>query len=242
MMNHYPESLIPRKQTFIRDKRKFRNALIGITVLMILMIRFPHGYSWLEMVYQVLGIKTVFDIGNGQIMLTGLPILIGIIVFLRMLYQSLDRSRGLVTFLAFLVIMNLPAQLVTAYQANFASGINALSFEKQIASCQYKYSEADSAWLGECSMSVKNYSNKPVDMQITLVMQTRDSQRSDLEKVTLDQQQVMPGDQWLHIPVNIPVQSNQKPERISDMLEISYSYSEAIVTDGTRERRLLETY
>lgn len=59
----YPQ--IKQEQPVMRDKRQFRNALIRISFMIILMFRFPHGYTWMEWAISIIGIKTVFDIGEG---------------------------------------------------------------------------------------------------------------------------------------------------------------------------------
>jgi len=240
-MNHQP-LYHPNKQKLpiIRDKRQFRNALIGVACIIILMIRFPHGYTWLEWGLSISGIKTVFDIGNGQLILTGLPILVGMFIFLRMLYRSLNRMRIILIILAVYAFVNLPAFLVSTYQSNYASGMYALSFnDKKIAICEYDYSESDSAWSGVCRVAVNNYSNKDVNIQLTLYIDSLFREETSLNEVALDQVKVMPGQQTLGIPVTIPVLTTEERNSIPRNAYTQIDYAEAVVTDGVKERQFM---
>lgn len=229
------EPLYPQhrqEQPVIRDKRQFRNALIGVAFIIILIIRFPNGYTWMEWALSIIGIKTVFDIGNGQLILTGLPILVGMLICLRMLYRSLNRRRFITIVLVIYAFTNLPAYLVSSYQSLFASGIYALSFDKTIASCEYEYSEPDSAWEGTCRVKVENHRNKDVNIQLTLYMESSIPDRQSLGEVTLEQVKVFPGQQTLRIPVMIPILTEEEQKSISHHAQVNINYYEAIVTDG----------
>ncbi|WP_028547175.1 hypothetical protein [Paenibacillus taiwanensis] len=157
----------PSSPHFIRDKKLLQRALIGLLLLSLLTIRYPHHYSWFEVGLRWLGIPTVFSFGNGTLVLTGLPLLIGLVILIRMLVRSLNRQRFLIGFAAFLTVTTLPNQAVEAYQRYLGTGIYAIHANMStLASCRLE--QIQSRWVGDCTVTVRNYSQQAVTAHILL--------------------------------------------------------------------------
>ncbi|WP_144027268.1 hypothetical protein [Paenibacillus selenitireducens] len=150
----------------VRDKKKFTWAIVGLVVLSLLTIRFPHDYTWFEWILNGLHIKTVLPLGNGTLILTGLPLIICLIIFIQMLARSLHRRRLLIGFIAFLIVTSLPNKVVSVYQQYFASGMYALQTDKTTSQCSFE-PKGDN-WFGHCRISLYNHSQQPVTAKVVL--------------------------------------------------------------------------
>ncbi|MDK8183476.1 accessory gene regulator B family protein [Paenibacillus sp. UMB4589-SE434] len=227
----------PSSPHLIRDKKKLQWALIGLLLLSLLTIRYPHHYSWFESGLQWLGVPTVFPFGNGKLILTGLPLLIGLVILIRMLVRSLNRQRFLIGFAAFLTVTTLPNQAVDVYQRYLGTGIYAIQSNKStLASCRVE--QIQSRWVGECTVSVRNYSRQEVTAHILLKREDTDFPY-DYSEIDLGSVTFAPHlDEHSTVKVSnlvLPTAPNYS-EEVSGPVQTSFS--RMTISDGTHLREL----
>ncbi|MCE5167929.1 hypothetical protein LQV63_01180 [Paenibacillus profundus] len=241
---HFDPNVLSERQLsnekLIRDRRLFVKAAILYAVLFILSIRFPHGYTWFEGIMNWLGIPTVFQIGNNtRIILTGLPLLIGVIVMLRMLARSLSRKRVRIGIMAFLLLVWAPNYAVNLYQTWFGEGIYALQFEQTIGRCQLQHGVA--YWKGECSLKAVNYESRTVRAYVTLHADDLDGTHASLKELPLGEVDFSPGHSVAVVKVHLPDSEANSKNSTNVAVSSTILFQQAVVTDGKRVRNLSDT-
>lgn len=229
-----------REQPFIQRKRNLIYGVVGIIVLLILTIRYPHSYSIWEWILRSLGVPTVIPIGSASsLILTGIPMLVLLFVSLWNLNVSISRHRGFTLFVAFMIIFWLPQQLVTLYQSTLATGIYALNMEERKADCQLVAGKE--AWIGDCKVSIKNHSSDPVPVHITMIQEVYYSEWHSLQKIDLGELLVKPGHQQLQTQISVPYQTESERQINNDGdMHVGITFSEAILSDGSHQREFLD--
>ncbi|MBP1932011.1 hypothetical protein [Ammoniphilus resinae] len=81
--------------------------------------------------------------------------------------HSLAKYNGRVIFLAFLTAIFGPSLIINSYQQTFASGIYAISYERDASECRFELNEETNLLYGDCSVYLENKSSK--DVQFSLV-------------------------------------------------------------------------
>lgn len=217
----------------IQDKRGFIYAILGLILLMILTIPYPHSYTVWEWILKSIGIHLEFKIGNRfTLILTGLPILILLFLCLRLLYRSLREARLSICIIMAMVTLSLPSQLVTAYQSTIAMGIYSLDVKEPYASCDV--TAGDGVWNGTCSISIENYSSTPVRANLLLKMHEHSEKWTALQNIDLGEHLINPGPQQLEVPIAIPY---------DDAFRYSFvnvGYYDVILSDDRNKRQFLQ--
>ncbi|MEC5423787.1 hypothetical protein QGM71_09815 [Virgibacillus sp. C22-A2] len=129
---------------------------------MVISVNFPHNEQLGDTILAWMNIPTRFS--NG-IQLVGMAGLFLFLVSFYLLYNSLGKYRGRMLILTFILAGSIPPFLIETYQKTAATGIYAVSYEKESSSCDFEL--ADKTTLhGNCDLSFENLSNKDVTFLI----------------------------------------------------------------------------
>lgn len=145
----------------IKNKTYFYFSIILMVLVIVLNFPFPHGQSHLTDV-SVLNISITTVDG---IQYTGMAIFLLLVLGLYLLVKSLGKYRGRIILLAILVISFAPLIIVKSYQHTIATGIYAISYERDQSNCSFNMID-ENILQGICQLPFKNYSSK--DVQFTI--------------------------------------------------------------------------
>ncbi|MFU2016561.1 hypothetical protein ACM6Q7_16145 [Peribacillus butanolivorans] len=161
----------------IKDKKFIYFALIFLFVSMALNFPFPHESPYGETVAWVLNIPV--ESVNG-LQYIGITSLIFLIMSLFFLVKSLEKYHGRFVVLAIMVAMFTPPFLASSFQKYFATGIYAISYERDISSCSFEMTN-ETTLHGECELPFENYSRD--DAQFTI--EFFDEHEDDVKTISL---------------------------------------------------------
>ncbi|WLR57216.1 hypothetical protein LC048_10330 [Mesobacillus subterraneus] len=146
----------------LRNKGFLITAIIFFFLSIALNFPFPHEYPLGQEVSSALNFPITTTEGVNYIGITGL-ILFGISLFF--LVKSLEKFHKRMVLFAILLVVFLPTELVSAYQRTFASGINAVEYERKGSSCKFEMKD-ESTLYANCQLPFKNHSNQTVQFNI----------------------------------------------------------------------------
>ncbi|WP_084031651.1 hypothetical protein [Anaerobacillus arseniciselenatis] len=95
----------------------------------------------------------------------GIFSLILVIVSLFLLSNSLKEYKGRFVLIGFVVMMGGPIFLVSIFQQTVATGIYAVSYDRQASNCNFTMID-DETLVGSCKLPFVNYSRKPVEFTV----------------------------------------------------------------------------
>jgi hypothetical protein len=146
----------------LKNKRFLIAAIIFFFLSIALKFPFPHEYPIGQEISSALNFPITTMEGVSYIGITGL-ILFGISLFF--LVKSLKKLHMRMVLIAILLVVFLPTELVSAYQKTFATGINAVEYERKGSSCLFKMND-ETTLYANCQLPFKNHSNQPVQFNI----------------------------------------------------------------------------
>ncbi|OWA34195.1 hypothetical protein B9G55_17895 [Saccharibacillus sp. O16] len=155
------------REPWIRDKKRFRLALIVSTVLALLSIRYPGTRPLYEEALLAIHLPVSLPLpGGGQLTYSGL-IFLGIGLWaLFLIWDSLNRHR-IVLCLALIWLLPMLAKAALAgYQALIPSGVYAVSIDQDQTRCQYQFQAGKAT--GSCLLIVTNHSRGSTNIEPTV--------------------------------------------------------------------------
>ncbi|MBS8264005.1 hypothetical protein DYI25_06105 [Mesobacillus boroniphilus] len=146
----------------LKNKRFLIVAVIFFFLSIALNFPFPHEYPIGQELSSALNfpIKTIN--GVNYIGITGL-VLFGISLFF--LVKSLEKFHLRMVLIAFLMVVFLPMEMVSAYQKTFATGINAVEYERKSSMCLFEMKDEITLYAN-CQLPFENHSNQAVQFNI----------------------------------------------------------------------------
>ncbi|NGZ75048.1 hypothetical protein [Saccharibacillus alkalitolerans] len=152
------------KTPWIRDKKRFRRAMILTAVLTLLSIRYPGTRPLYEETLLALHIPLSIPLpGGGNFNYSGLIFLGFGLRALFLIWDSLNRHRILFCLALLWLLPMLSKAALTGYQMLVPSGVYALAVDQDQSNCTYQFEDGKVA--GQCSILVKNNSGSEVTIQ-----------------------------------------------------------------------------
>lgn len=154
------------KAPWIRDKKRFRLAMIVTAVLIVLMIKYPGTRPLYE--EALLAIRLPISIplpGSGNLVYPGL-IFTGFGLWaLYLIWESLNRHRLLISVALLWLAPMLGNAVLAGYQMVIPANVYALTVDQDQANCSYQYDEKN--MTGSCSIVLSNRSNREITVEQT---------------------------------------------------------------------------
>ncbi|OWR30949.1 hypothetical protein CDO73_10215 [Saccharibacillus sp. O23] len=149
---------------WIRDKKRFRLAMILTTVLTLLSIRYPGVRPLYEEALRALHLPLAIPLfGKAHIVYPGL-IFTGFALWtLYLIWDSLNRHRIIFCILLLWLLPILGKAALAGYQALIPPGVYAVSADQEQQACSVTLEKGLAT--GDCSFVVTNYGSKPVELQ-----------------------------------------------------------------------------
>ncbi|MFZ0447450.1 MAG: hypothetical protein WAM95_23000 [Bacillus sp. (in: firmicutes)] len=135
----------------IKSKKILYLALILFIASLVLNLPFPHELN--TPVQSVNGLQYV-----------GIASFVLFIASLYFLTKSVKKYHGRVVLLAIIIALFAPSMIVSSFQKTFATGIYAVSYERDWSNCSFEMI-GETTLRGECELSFENYSRN--DVQFT---------------------------------------------------------------------------
>lgn len=146
----------------IKNKQFLTIGLIFIFASMVLNFPFPHEYPLGQAAIEVFNIP--INSVNG-LHYVGIAALLLLIAGLYLFAKSLKKYHGRLVVLAIIVSIFIPPYVATAYQKTFATGIYAISYDREGSICRFEMTN-ETTVQGECEIPFENYSKE--DVQFTI--------------------------------------------------------------------------
>ena len=146
----------------IKSKKMIYLALILFIASLILNFPFPHESPYGETIASVLNIPVQSVNGLQYIGIASLALLIASLYFLT---KSVKKYHGRVVLVAIIIAIFAPSMIASSFQKTFASGINAISYERDMSYCQFDMIDAKTL-QGECELTFENYSSNDIQFSI----------------------------------------------------------------------------
>lgn len=163
----------------IKSKKMLYLALVLFIGFLVLNFPFPHESPYGETVASVLNIPVQSVNGIQYVGIASLVLLIASLYFLT---KSVKKYHGRVVLLAFIIALVAPSMLASSFQETVATGIYAVSYERDISNCRFDMIDATTLH-GECELSFKNYSRN--DVQFTIEFYEKYNIEDDIQMVSL---------------------------------------------------------
>jgi hypothetical protein len=216
--------------SLILDRRALLISIIVLSMIIILLIRYPGPLSVVERLFQSIGLPVSSGENGMGLQFAGLVILSLLIVVLFFMNRALSRGK----FIAFIVIMtliiNAPAWLTTSYQRFFASGVYAVEVNQTQSRCNYVIK--DRRLTGTCQLPLKNYSRDTVEI-VPVISFPKYWRESDLPVITLTSVLIQPHTEWIHhADFNVEMDNHQDIERNGSFFGVII-----MLSDGVHERK-----
>lgn len=154
------------KTPWIRDKKRFRLAMIVTAVLVVLSIKYPGTRPLYE--EALLAIRLPISIpfpGGGNLIYPGL-IFTGLCLWaLYLIWESLNRHRLLISVALLWLTPTLGNAVLAGYQMVIPANVYALTVDQDQANCVYQFDQNN--MTGSCTIVLKNRSNREITVEQT---------------------------------------------------------------------------
>lgn len=146
----------------IKNKRNLVFAIILYVISMAINFPFPHEYPIGQEFSSVLNIPIRSINGLNYVGIIGLLLLV---VSLYFLVKSLEKFHLRIVLIAIILVVFLPIGLLSAYQKTFATGINAVEYERNDSHCLFEMKN-ETTLSATCELPFNNHSNDIVRFNI----------------------------------------------------------------------------
>ena len=146
----------------IKSKKILYLALILFIASLILNFPFPHESPYGETIASILNIPVQSVNGLQYVGIASLALLIASLYFLT---KSVKKYHGRVVLVAIIIAIFAPSMIVSSFQKTFATGIYAVSYERDWSNCNFEM-KGETTLRGECNLPFENYSSKDVQFSI----------------------------------------------------------------------------
>ncbi|KGP71298.1 hypothetical protein [Pontibacillus yanchengensis] len=151
-----------REEALIKQWTYFYLFVTFYLISIILNFPFPHEYPLGEQIISIFGIPLAT---TQDVQYLGIATLVIFITSLFFLGHSLVRYHKRLIILAIILSGVIPAISIDVYQNTLASGIYAVSYNRDASSCNFNMIEEDTL-QGECELPLKNNSGDQVSFSI----------------------------------------------------------------------------
>ncbi len=163
----------------IKNKKMFYLALFLFIASLFLIFPFPHESPYGETVASVLNIPVQSVNGLQYVEIASLVLLITSLYFLT---KSVNKYHGRVVLFAIIIAMFAPLMIVSSFQQTVATGIYAVSYERDWSNCRFDMVN-ESTLRGECELPFENHSRN--DVQFTIEFYEKYYFEDDVQMVSL---------------------------------------------------------
>ncbi|CAI9392335.1 hypothetical protein MHI39_01220 [Heyndrickxia sp. FSL K6-6286] len=146
----------------MKSKKMLYLSLILFIASLVLNFPFPHESPYGETVASVLNIPVQSVNGLHYVGIASLALLIASLYFLT---KSVEKYHGRVVLVAIVLALFAPSMIASSFQKTFATGIYAVSYERDWSNCQFEMI-GETTLRGECELPFENYSRN--DVQFTI--------------------------------------------------------------------------
>lgn len=231
---HRPYTPMPANSR-IENKRLYYQSIIGIGLLSILVMPFPHQYPLAEHLLLQLHVIPVWKSDPGStVSITSILMILFFIACLSALVQSLRQGRVIVVLLAFMFIGSAPPFMIDAIQKHAASGIYAIQFDdkKPLSICQWDFMTDEGN--GSCVIQGRNLSSTPVVAKIVLLSSDWQSQNEayTVPNITLQRVVFEPQDFSRTIQIHLTPSDQQRSSSHMTAMKASYDGLVLLSEDG----------
>jgi hypothetical protein len=144
------------------NKKWLYLSITFIIASMALNFPFPHESPYGETIVSVFNIPVRSAKGFHYVGITSFVLLITGLYFLT---KSVKKHQGRFLLIAILITLFAPSWMVSSFQKTLATGIYAVSYERDLSSCKFDMID-DKTLHGECELPFENYSKG--DVQFTV--------------------------------------------------------------------------
>jgi hypothetical protein len=146
----------------VKSKKTFYTGILLLLLSIALSFPFPHVYPYGESLHSVNHITIATEDGWH---LSGVISLVMLVSGLVLLSRSLSKYQGRAVLAAFLFTAIAPSLLVILFQKTIATGIYAVSYDRNRSECTFETISA-STLRAECELPFKNHSRDHVEFSI----------------------------------------------------------------------------
>lgn len=218
----------------IKNKKLYNLALILFIAAIALNFPFPHENPYGETVASVLNIPVQSVNGWHYVGMASLALLISAIYFLS---KSVNKFHGRVVLIAIILALFAPSIIASSFQKTIASGIYAVSYERNESSCHFDMND-ESTLSGECELLFENHSRE--DVQFNIEFYEKYSFEDDVQMVSLMNN---------HAPYVVNLKGNErKTVKIATDIDVSNienhvesgrsTFINIIIKSGEKSRKL----
>lgn len=224
------------KESWIRDKKKFRSAMIITGILTIISIRYPGTRPLYEEALHFIRIPTSFSLfGSGTLNYTSLIFLGFALRALFLIWDSLNRHRILFCLALIWLLPAASSAILSGYQMVIPSSVYALKVDQEQANCNYTLN--DGRMNGQCSFTIKNNSNRAITVEQTGSMSLGGIQDDKIDfslgSITIGARESRHASQTFSVP--LPGPADQQPTGSGHVSLSPYGFT-LEMNDGKRER------
>lgn len=137
-------------------------AFILFIAVLVLNFPFPHESTYGVTIASVLNIPVQSVNGLQYVGIASVALLIA---SLYLLTKSVNKYHGRIVLLAIIITAIAPTMIADSYQKTFATGIYAVSYERDQSNCRFEMIN-ETTLLGKCELPFKNHSRN--DVQFTI--------------------------------------------------------------------------
>lgn len=146
----------------IENKLGFYLSLFCFILIVVLNLPFPHHYPLGEVIFTRLHLPIRIA---GSFHTIGIIAIILLVIGMILLVQSLEKFKIRFTLFAFFGVFIVPILFVSVYQNILATGVYAISYEKEESVCQFNMKNEETL-VGDCELSFSNKSNETVTFDV----------------------------------------------------------------------------
>ena len=163
----------------MRNKKMLYLALILFVASLVLNFHFPHESPYGETVASVLNIPVQSVNGLQYVGIASFALLIASLYFFT---KSVNKYHGRIVLLAIIIAMFAPSLIASSFQKTFATGIYAVSYERDWSNCRFEMID-ETTLRAECELLFENYSRN--DVQFTIEFYEKYYFENDVQMVSL---------------------------------------------------------
>lgn len=145
-------------------------AVLLYVLTMFLIFPFPHQTPFGTQIFKGLGIPAYSNMEHEMgFHYVGITAVVFLLISLILFHQLLPKWNGRVVLTCILFFLLGPLGLINVYQTFIASGVHAISYEKEWSECTYELNEAEMVAHIECILALENKGRSDVHFEIELV-------------------------------------------------------------------------
>lgn len=163
----------------IKNKKLFIIGFMLFLLSLVLNFPFPHESPYGEVVLKTLNLPHRSDSG---LYFIGIATLTMLIISLFFFAASVNKYRGRVVITVIIIALFAPPLLVSVFQKTLATGIYAVSYEREQSQCQFEMID-ETTLKGKCELPFENFSKR--DAQFTVEFYDKYLIVDDIQMVSL---------------------------------------------------------